>query len=377
MGRTHLKSEYFENPVFRKALSVIKKSKKIIVFGDEDPDGISASAILAYTLNECGFKTDYYVPSRENEGIGLNINRIRQFARRHYDLIITVDCGSVNHDEIKYAEESGMKVIVTDHHIPYKGIMKGLLLINPHVLDVKHFNDLSGSGVAMVFSAYIFRHMRKLKDYDEMFSQYRRLTAIAGIGTLCDKVKRTPLNKYLISQIKILPEYYPAFEGCVDESCLCGIIHGSKTRGLKNACVDIFLGRQSIKASKKAIGTWKQKRTLYRKHLDKLMKRIEKHIDRGSNVILIYDPHIDAKYSGAIASMITYKTSKPVCIIGKRHSTFTGEARASGRFNWVGVFRKYEQYFDNWGGHKLAARFSIGRRNVEAFIDRFNADFNS
>lgn len=377
MGRTHLRSEYFENPVFRKALTLIKKSKKIIVFGDEDPDGISASSILTHTLNECGFKSDYYVPSRETEGIGLNKERIRQFAKKHYDLIITVDCGSVNHEEIKYAGKLGMMVIVTDHHIPYKGTMKGLLLINPHVLNVKYFNDLSGSGMSLIFSAYIFKHTKKIKTYDETLSLYKYLPAIAGIGTLCDKVKKTPFNKYLISAIKTLPEFYPAFERCIDEACICGIIHGSKTKGLKNPCVDIFLGKKDIKASKKLIGTWKQKRTLYKKHVDTLMKRLENRINNDSNVILLYEPGIASKYTGAVASMITYKTLKPVCIIGKRNNSLSGEARASANFNWVGIFSKYSEYFENWGGHKLAAGFSINRRNVEAFIDRFNADFNS
>lgn len=375
MGRTYLKKPHFTGPVFRKAFSLLKKSGKILVYGDEDPDGMTASAILTDVLIKTGFNADYYVPSRDKEGIGLNKKRIRYFADRGVDLIITVDCGSVNHDEIEYAASLGLNVIITDHHIPYKGIPKSVPFINHHVLDESYFNHLSGSGTALIFAAYIFKKMTG-KKCEELFAEMPHLQALAGIGTLCDKVKKTPYNRHLISEIKHMPEFFPEFRDCSSEQCICGIIHGSKTTGLKNPAVDIFLGRIKAGKAAKQVGIWKRKKTVYRKNLEKLMKKIEKKTDINSNVILIYAPDIRSQYTGALASMITYKYRKPVCIIGRRNGILTGEARASVRFRWVSVLKKYAQFFENWGGHDPAAGFSIRRKNVEAFIDRFNTDFN-
>ena len=109
-----------------------EKKEKIVIFGDYDADGLTSSTLLKEVLQEIGFAPDVYIPDRNKEGYGLNKAAI-DFIKANYDpaLIITVDCGMSNWEEIKYAQKLGIEVIVTDHHSIPKKLPKGCIMINP------------------------------------------------------------------------------------------------------------------------------------------------------------------------------------------------------------------------------------------------------
>ena len=135
-------------------LSETKKKSRICVYGDYDADGITASALM---INVLGYltdedKLDYYVPSRFEEGYGLNMEAIDHIAEKGCDLIITVDCGSVSYREVEHAKELGLKIMVTDHH-NITDVMADCILINPKRPDSAYpFRELSGCGVAFKLS---------------------------------------------------------------------------------------------------------------------------------------------------------------------------------------------------------------------------------
>ena len=133
-------------------LHEIRNGSRIMIYGDYDADGITATtlmmSVLGHLMKDRPEDLDYYIPSRFGEGYGLNPEAIRFIHDKGFDLIVTVDCGSVSKDEVRYAEELGMKVLVTDHHT-ITDTMAECLLINPKKPGSEYpFKELCGCGVA-------------------------------------------------------------------------------------------------------------------------------------------------------------------------------------------------------------------------------------
>ena len=124
----------------------IEKNEEIVVFGDYDVDGVTATAILLTYLRKQGAKTGFYIPDRHGEGYGLNIAAIEQIAS-HAKLLITVDCGITCPDEVAHAKKLGMRVIVTDHHQLGPSLPQCEAVLNP-LMGNYPFRKLCGAGVA-------------------------------------------------------------------------------------------------------------------------------------------------------------------------------------------------------------------------------------
>ena len=129
-------------------LMAIDKKEKVIIYGDYDVDGITSITVIKKFLKERGLDVGYYIPNRLDEGYGLNKEAIEKIANEGYTLIITVDCGISGIEEIKYAYEKGMEVIVTDHHEPLEELPKCVAVIDCKRKDNKYpFKNLAGCGV--------------------------------------------------------------------------------------------------------------------------------------------------------------------------------------------------------------------------------------
>ena len=131
-------------------LSAVKENLNICVYGDYDADGITSTVLMMSILEHLTDRSrlSYYIPSRFEEGYGLNQEAIKAISEAGADMIITVDCGSVSFDEVEYAKELGLKILVTDHH-NITDVMADCILINPKHPDSSYpFKELSGCGVA-------------------------------------------------------------------------------------------------------------------------------------------------------------------------------------------------------------------------------------
>lgn len=140
----------------------VEKKEKIAVHGDYDADGVCSALIAVSTLESMGAKVEVYLPHRELEGYGLNMQTVEEFGKNGVTLIITTDCGISNREEIKRAKELGMDVIVTDHHAePLNLPEAAFAIIDPHLAREKYpFRELSGAGVAFKFVQAILRSPR-------------------------------------------------------------------------------------------------------------------------------------------------------------------------------------------------------------------------
>jgi single-stranded-DNA-specific exonuclease len=127
----------------------IKDKEKILIYGDYDADGITASTILKLTLEKLGATAiDIYLPDREKEGYGMKNEIIKKFAQENVKLVITCDCGITGNKEVELANQLGLEVIVTDHHLPPVNLPPAYAIINPYCEPKYPFKYLAGVGVA-------------------------------------------------------------------------------------------------------------------------------------------------------------------------------------------------------------------------------------
>ena len=173
-------------------LKAINNNEKVMIYGDYDVDGITSITVLKKFLQARGLKTGFYIPNRLNEGYGLNKNAIKKIADEGYSLIITVDCGISCIEEIKYAYELGMEVIVTDHHEPLDELPDALAIIDCKRKGSKYpFNSLAGVGVAFKLAQAISKKL----ELDE--KEYLKYLDIVCVGTISDIVPLVDENRVI------------------------------------------------------------------------------------------------------------------------------------------------------------------------------------
>lgn len=173
-------------------LSEIKNNAKICIYGDYDADGVTSVCILSHVLSMLTDDYTYYIPSRFDEGYGLNKEAVRRIYESGVSLIVTVDCGSVSWEEVEYAKALGMKVIVTDHH-SIDDVRADCILINPKQQECRYpFKSLAGCGVAFKLAQAILQKAGLPK------SAVNDVLDLAAIGTVGDVVSLTDENRTIV-----------------------------------------------------------------------------------------------------------------------------------------------------------------------------------
>ena len=167
---------------------VIKQSiaadEKIVIFGDYDADGVTATALMVKGLRAVGANVDYYIPDRFSEGYDLNEAFVRWASDQGYKLLITVDCGIKAFDCVNLAKETGIKIIISDHHEPFDVVPEADVIINPKLNDDFYVKDLAGVGVALALIASLWKDCNVEIDCENFYE----LLELAAIGTVADSV---------------------------------------------------------------------------------------------------------------------------------------------------------------------------------------------
>ncbi|TSA45429.1 single-stranded-DNA-specific exonuclease RecJ, partial [bacterium] len=170
----------------------IKNKEKVAIYGDYDADGITSTVLLKEVLEKVGLNAETYIPDRNKEGYGLN-KKALDMIKADYgaSLLITVDCGISNKDEIAYAQKKGMEVIVIDHHSIPKALPQNCILINPKLPGQKYpFKDLAGVGVVFKFAQALWGEI-----IPESEPHLKWLLDLVAIGTVADCVPLIDENR--------------------------------------------------------------------------------------------------------------------------------------------------------------------------------------
>ena len=176
-------------------LGAIKKNEKILIYSDYDADGIPGAVIFHDFFKKIGFDNfENYIPHRNDEGFGLNIDAVKSFSKDKFNLIITVDCGINDVKEVEEANKLGIDVVITDHHLPNGELPKALAIVNPNQKGDKHpFKSLCGAAVAFkLVQALIERgNFEIINGWDKW------LLDMVGLATISDMVPLIDENRIL------------------------------------------------------------------------------------------------------------------------------------------------------------------------------------
>jgi len=355
-------------------IQAIKKNEKILIFGDYDCDGITATSILYKALRMLKANVDYRLPIR-SEGYGLSPMAIEQLAD-DISLIITVDNGSSAHPAMEIAKRRGIDVIVTDHHDILGKHPDCHAFINPKRLDNTYpFTGLAGAGVALkVVQALFIAGKISWQKYGPLFLE------LATLGTIADLMPLEGENRIIcwlglrIMNNNPQPTLRKLFKllkiNHVDSSTI-----GFQIGPILNSCgriddpnkaVRILMNPSTTDQELHYLINLNKKRKEMTKHqFSQIEKKIIENEWYKQKVIVVCD-EFDNGIIGIIAARITNRFKKPAIVISQ-HGTGSARSLNGTDFSIINVINKCSQYLNKFGGHQAAAGLSMDLRDFDHF----------
>ena len=359
----------------------IREQETVAVYGDYDVDGITATCLLTQFLRTLGGQVVSYIPDRTEEGYGLNNHAIDALARQGVTLIVTVDCGITAAQEVEYARALGVDVVITDHHQCKEVLPQAVAVVDPRRPDCSYpFPDLAGVGVALKLALALTAPAQRpqvLLDYGEL----------AAIGTVADVMLLQGENRALVhlGLERLADCSRPGLQALLREAgCPRGQVPTTVTIGYGLAPRINAAGRmeQAGTALELLLTQDPQRGQELAQELcqlNRLRQAIELEIFQHCDQLLTHTPALSAPVIvlagegwhqgviGIVASRLAEKYTCPAFMISLDGDKGKGSCRSFGGFNLFGALERCAPLLDSYGGHELAAGFSIRRDNIPAF----------
>lgn len=355
-------------------LSEIKNNTRICIYGDYDADGVTSVCILSHVLSMLTENYTYYIPSRFDEGYGLNKEAIKKVHETGVGLIITVDCGSVSWEEVEYAKELGMKVIVTDHH-SIDDVKADCILINPKQQECRYpFKSLAGCGVAFKMAQAILQKSGLPR------SAVNDVLDLAAIGTVGDVVSLTDENrtivKYGLNKInsgsrESLAKLCRAIslKWISSENIAFGIaphINAAGRMAGAAEAVELFTSKDEAVIEEK-VGNLVYYNGQRKKKQEAAYNQGMKMIRGDENFIVLQMDDIHEGIGGIVAGKIKETTGRPVIIVTPSGEDYLkGTGRSTDGVDIYGMLKEHSSLFERFGGHSKACGFLMKKENLPA-----------
>ena len=378
-------------------MEAINGNWEIIIWGDYDVDGITATALLILFFRKLNIEVGCHIPNRLTEGYGLNEQLIREISggSNSKKLLITVDCGISNHKEINYAQSLGIKVIVTDHHNLPGNPLEADATINPKQLSCEFpFKELSGVGVAFYLASAIRSKARKHNNLITVSSELnmKSFMGLVMLGTIADVVSLTGVNRILAKAgtESLASSPVDGIDSLLDELGIPIKSLNSETISFQIAPLINAAGRLGTpKTALKALISEGEAARLFGKKLITLNNKrkmigrgdLETAIDicklevppEGLRSLVIKGPFHDGLL-GITASRLVDKYNVPVlvCCLNQTGDQLKGSARAPDDFNLYKIISSCSRFLIRYGGHQAAAGFSLKNEHFNEFREAIN-----
>lgn len=366
-------------PAVQRIINAIKNNEKTIIYGDYDVDGITSITVLSKFLKERGLNVESYIPNRLNEGYGLNKTAIKKIADEGFKLIITVDCGISGTEEVEYAYNLGMEVIVTDHHEPLEELPKALAVIDCKRKDSKYpFNSLAGVGVAFKLIQAIGLELK----LDE--KEYLKYLDIVAIGTISDIVPLVDENRVIAKLGLKLVEVTrsPGVRALLNAAGYKEVNSNTVSFGIApriNACgrmgherdaLNLFLTENIVEANRitNILNEYnKDRQNIEKRIFDEVVSKIEsEHLDKKNSIVLGAE-NWHHGVIGIVASKVTELYFKPSILVCFEGDEGKGSGRSIPGFDLHATLCATSSYLEKYGGHEMAVGLSLKRDKFEDF----------
>ena len=373
----------------------INEKAKIRIIGDYDIDGVMSSYILYRALTRCGAQVDVAIPNRITDGYGLNRNLITEALECGVDTILTCDNGITAIEEIAYAKEAGMTVLVTDHHeIPFKDVdgeriymrSEADAIVNPHQKTCAFpYKDLCGAGVAWaVIVALYEKNNIEQKEAEELlefvaFATVGDIMSLTGLNRILvrEGLKRihhtTNIGmRALISRCGLLPEQIDTYHfGFVLGPC----INAAGRLDTARRALRLFISESPEEAAEVAdelVILNEERKEMTRQGVEEAKQLVEEGGYENDPVLILYLPNVHESIAGIIAGRIREYYYRPTFILTKGEDGVKGSGRSTEEYSMYEQMCKCSDLLTKFGGHPMAAGLSLPEENVEAFRKQMN-----
>lgn len=367
----------------------IENGELICVFGDYDCDGVTSTAVLYRYLESAGANVMYYIPDRHKEGYGLNNKAVEKLAEQGTQLIITVDNGISAVDQVDFANQLGVDVIITDHHKPGEQLPKAVAVVNPHRKDCNStFKELAGVGVAFKFVCAM--EDNQVQEVLDFFAD------LVAVGTIADVMPLVGENRLLVQYgLKLLEntenlglQGLKKLTGLDDKETLSAQdiafliaprINAAGRIDKATRALSLLLSEDEEEALVLAADLFeinenrKEEENQAVVTLAKVLEqdRTLKH----QRVLTFVKEGLHQGVIGIVSARILEKLQKPVLIItnDEESGLYKGSARSVDGFSIKEALDYCKELLTMYGGHEKAAGFSLKKENLTTFCEKINA----
>ena len=359
--------------------------EKIAVFGDYDVDGITSTCLLTDYLRSRGATVFMHIPRRVEEGYGLGIDAIRSLAERGVTLIITVDCGITGVDETAFAAGLGVDVVITDHHECKDILPDAVAVVDPHRPDCPYpFKHLAGVGVAL-------KLVLALGGQDREGALFARYCTLAAIGTIADVMRMEGENRTIVQcgLDSLERTDFAGLHALLREAGLAGKpvssiqigfvlaprINAAGRMGRAELAAELLLTDDPALAEQLArelCDLNRERQNVEQEIFARAVEQLETLPADQRNALVLSSEEWHQGVVGIVASRLSEKYSCPSFMIHLAGGMGKGSCRSYGGFNLFSALEACSDLLVGFGGHELAAGFTIEEQNIPAFRKKMN-----
>lgn len=363
--------------------NAIDQREAILVYGDYDVDGITATSLLTSALTRLGAKVSYFIPDRIRDGYGFSVRGVDVARKRRTRLVITADCGITATQEVRLAKQSGIDVIVTDHHEPLGVLPEADAILNPKRRDCSYeFKELAGVGVALKLVQGLAQH-RPGSLPENFVSQHLDLVAL---GTIADVVPLRGENR-IIAKLGLLGIQNSEKPGIIALKEVAGLrakrvesghvayilaprINAAGRLGNAESGVRLLLATDMGEAMTIAEGL-EEDNTLRKKideeTLEEAMEQLQAMGPELPPAIVLWSDRWHPGVLGIVASRLMERFHRPTVLISSDHDEGKGSGRSIPGFDVCQALQECREHLIGFGGHSYAAGLTIRSERLEPF----------
>lgn len=373
----------------------IAEKKAMRIIGDYDIDGVNATYILLDGIRRCGGNVDAAIPDRMKDGYGINEHLIEQALSDGKELLITCDNGIAAINEINFAKEKGMTVVVTDHHeIPYRNTEQGKeflrsnadAIVNPKQNDCLYpCKGICGAVVAWKLVQVLYERMDIPVEEADIFIENAGFATVGDVMDLTGENRilvklglkalehtKNPGMKALIAKNKLSDKPLSAYHiGFVLGPC----INASGRLDTAKRSLELLLERDEVKASALAgelVELNESRKYMTQQETQKALEQIEKEGREKDKVLVVYLPECHESLAGIIAGRIREAYQRPVFVLTKGEEGVKGSGRSIEAYSMFDKMTEVAELFTKYGGHPMAAGLSMREEDIDKLREQLN-----
>ncbi len=377
----------------QRLIHAIHLQEKVVIYGDYDADGITSVVVLLRFLRQIYEGVTYYIPDRITEGYGLNLAAVERMRSEGISLIVTVDCGISDHEQIAYAKKFGIDTIILDHHQLSNTLPEAVAVVNPNRTDCLFpFKHLAAVGIVFNFLIALRGALRQEGFWkNDLYPNLKEYLDLVALGTIGDIAPLLDENRIFVKMgldlmtedrrmgIRALKLVSGIEHQVIDASkasfCLIPRINAAGRVASAKEAVELLLSENPVKADElawKLDGFNRKRQAMEKLIFSEILQQVGDQFDTEKIGPLVFaSPNWHPGVIGIVASRMVDRFGRPTILISLKDGIGKGSGRSIADFNIYQGLKRCESLLLSYGGHHFAAGISIREEDIDKFSTLF------